>query len=44
LRGQGRSTDAMGILQPVYHRFTEVFATADLEQAKNLLEQLALAD
>ena len=44
LRGQGRSADAMGILQPVYDRFTEGFATADLEQAKNLLEQLALAD
>ena len=44
LGGQGRSTDAMGTLQPVYDRFTEGFATADLEQAKNLLEQLALAD
>jgi predicted ATPase len=44
LRGQGRSADAMGILQPVYDRFTEGFATADLEQAKNLLEQLAFAD
>jgi tetratricopeptide (TPR) repeat protein len=44
LRGQGRSADAMRILQAVYDRFTEGFATADLEQAKNLLEQLALAD
>jgi predicted ATPase len=44
LRGQGRSADAMGILQPVYDRFTEGFATTDLQQAKNLLEQLALAD
>jgi predicted ATPase len=44
LRGQGRSADAMAVLQPVYDRFTEGFATADLEQAKNLLEQLALAD
>jgi predicted ATPase len=44
LRGQSRSADAMGILQPVYDRFTEGFATADLQQAKNLLEQLALAD
>jgi predicted ATPase/DNA-binding winged helix-turn-helix (wHTH) protein len=41
LRGQGRSADAVGILQPVYNRFTEGFATADLQQAKNLLEQLA---
>jgi predicted ATPase len=44
LRGQGRSADAVGILQPVCGRFTEGFATADLQQAKNLLEQLALAD
>jgi predicted ATPase len=44
LRGQGRSADAMALLQPVYDRFTEGFATADLEHAKNLLEQLALAD
>jgi predicted ATPase len=34
----------MAVLQPVYDRFSEGFATADLEQAKNLLEQLALAD
>ena len=44
LHGQGRSADAMGILQPVYDRFTEGFATADLQEGKNLLEQLALAD
>jgi predicted ATPase len=41
LRGQGRSADAVGILQPVYDRFTEGFATADLQAAKGLLQQLA---
>jgi predicted ATPase len=40
LRGQGRSADAVGILQPVYDRFTEGFATADLQTAKRLLLQL----
>jgi predicted ATPase len=44
LQGQGRSADAMGVLQPVYDRFSEGFATADLRRAKKLLEQLALAD
>jgi predicted ATPase/DNA-binding winged helix-turn-helix (wHTH) protein len=44
LRSQGRSADAVGILQSVYDRFTEGFSTADLQRAKNLLEQLALAD
>jgi predicted ATPase len=41
LHGQGRSADAMEILQPVYDRFTEGFATADLQQAKAFLQQLA---
>jgi len=41
LGGQGRSADAMGILQPVYDRFTEGFATSDLREAKKLLEKLA---
>jgi predicted ATPase len=40
LRGQGRSAEAVGILQPVYDRFTEGFATADLQTAKRLLLQL----
>jgi DNA-binding winged helix-turn-helix (wHTH) protein len=40
LRGQGRSAEAMGILQPVYDRFTEGFATADLQTAEHLLQQL----
>jgi len=40
LRDQGRSADALALLQPVYDRFTEGFATADWQQAKRLLEQL----
>jgi predicted ATPase len=40
LRGQGRSADAVGILQPVYDRFTEGFETADLKSAKALLDTL----
>jgi predicted ATPase len=44
LHGQGHSADAVGILQPVCDRFTEGFAMADLQRAKNLLEQLASAD
>ena len=41
LRGQGRSADAVGILQPVYDRFTGGFDTADLREARSLLEELA---
>jgi predicted ATPase len=40
LRGQGRSADAGGILQPVYDRFTEGFETADLRSARALLDAL----
>jgi predicted ATPase/DNA-binding winged helix-turn-helix (wHTH) protein len=40
LRGQGQSTDAMALLQPVYDRFTEGFDTADLKTAKALLNTL----
>jgi predicted ATPase len=36
---QGRPTDAMVLLQPVYDRFTEGFGTADLIAAKNLLDE-----
>jgi len=39
-RGQGRSADAIGILQPVYDRFTEGFDTADLRAARALLDTL----
>jgi predicted ATPase len=40
LRGQGRSADALALLQPVYGRFTEGFDTADLKVAKTLLDAL----
>jgi predicted ATPase/DNA-binding winged helix-turn-helix (wHTH) protein len=39
-RHQGRSADAMGILQPVYDRFIEGFGTADLRSARELLDTL----
>jgi predicted ATPase len=38
---QRRQDRARQILAPLYDRFTEGFETADLRQAKNLLEQLA---
>jgi predicted ATPase len=38
LRDQGRSADALALLQPVYDRFTEGFETADLKAAKALLD------
>jgi predicted ATPase len=38
LRDQGRSADATALLQPVYDRFTEGFATGDLKAAKALLD------
>jgi predicted ATPase len=41
LRDQGRSADALALLQPVYDRFTEGFTTADLKDAKVLLDALA---
>jgi predicted ATPase len=41
LRDQGRSADAMALLQPVYDRFTEGFETADLKTAKALLDALS---
>jgi predicted ATPase len=34
---QGRTAEAQGFLAPVYARFTEGFATADLQAAKALL-------
>jgi hypothetical protein len=39
-RDQARSKEARELLAPVYDRFTEVFATADLRAAKALLEEL----
>jgi hypothetical protein len=40
LRDQGRPADATACLQPVYDRFTEGFATADLVAARQLLDDL----
>jgi predicted ATPase len=40
LRDQGRSADALALLQPVHGRFTEGFDTADLKAAKALLDTL----
>ena len=38
IRDQGRSAEALALLQPVYDRFTEGFETADLKAAKALLD------
>jgi predicted ATPase len=40
-RDQHRVTAARALLGPVYARFTEGFAAADLREARSLLEQLA---
>jgi predicted ATPase len=40
-RDRHRATEARELLGPIYARFTEGLATADLQQAKSLLEQLA---
>jgi predicted ATPase len=40
LRDQGRSADAAAVLKPVYDLFTEGFGTADLGEAKRLLDEL----
>jgi predicted ATPase/DNA-binding winged helix-turn-helix (wHTH) protein len=40
-RDQGRLADATALLQTVYDRFTEGFATADLKAAKVLLDNLS---
>jgi predicted ATPase len=41
LPDQGRSAEALALLRPVYNRFTEGFATADLRAAKALLDELS---
>jgi len=41
LSNQGRQAEAIICLQPVYDRFTEGFATADLIAAKRLLDELS---
>ena len=38
---QGRSTEAYQLLAPIYGWFTEGFDTADLQDAKALLDALA---
>ena len=38
---QGKRTDAYELLAPTYGWFTEGFDTADLQEAKALLEELA---
>jgi predicted ATPase len=40
-RDQGRRAEARDLLAPVYGWFTEGFGTADLKEAKALLDQLA---
>jgi len=37
---QGRSDEARNVLEPVYDRFTEGFATADLQTARAMLDDL----
>jgi hypothetical protein len=39
--GTGRRTEARDLLAPVYCWFTEGFDTADLKDARALLDQLA---
>ena len=39
-RQQGRQQDAVTLLAPVYGWFTEGFDTADLKDAKTLLDKL----
>jgi predicted ATPase len=41
LQGQHRVAEARDVLSSVYDRFTEGFATSDLQEAKSLVEQLA---
>ena len=40
-RDQGRRVEARDLLAPVYGWFTEGFDTADLKEAKALLDELA---
>ncbi len=40
-QSQGKRQDAVDLLAPVYGWFTEGFDTADLQEAKALLEELA---
>ncbi len=38
---EGRTAEARDLLAPVYGWFTEGFETADLKEAKSLLEELS---
>lgn len=38
---QGKTDDARNLLMPIYHSFTEGFDTADLREAKALLDELS---
>ena len=38
---QGKRDDARGLLAPIYGWFTEGFDTADLQEARALLEELS---
>ncbi len=38
---QGKKTEAKDLLAPVYHWFTEGFDTADLQDAKAVLDELS---
>ncbi len=40
LQTQGRDDDALGVLEPVYKRFQEGFATRDLTDARELIAQI----
>jgi predicted ATPase len=39
-QSKGRSKEALQLLQPIYAQFTEGFDTADLQQAKQILDSL----
>ena len=39
-QAQGKSAEALALLQPVYDRFEEGFETRDLQEARNLLDEL----
>jgi predicted ATPase len=43
-QGQGRKQEARALLQGIYGWFSEGFDTADLQEAKALLDELSLAD
>jgi predicted ATPase len=41
-QSQGKRRDAYDLLAPVYHGFTEGFDTADLKDARALLDKLLI--